>query len=149
MLTIAPCGRLGMHYRALDSVPRATGVALAACVCATALGAGVPLGWVRVASQLQPTAGQGTSGLAALVLIVGPLATYASVLTLVEWIGMRGKGTAPPRRMTWNHSRDEIRPRSRPTTALEQVVILATLLVGLGFEVWLVFFADTKPWGSG
>jgi hypothetical protein len=131
------------------SVLRVTGVVTAACVCATVLGVGVPLGWVWVASQLQPTAGQRISGLAALVVLLGPPATYVSVLILVGRVGTHGHGAAKPLRMTWNHPDEVRRRRDRPTTALEEMVVLATLLLVLGFEVWFFLFAHNTRWGSG
>jgi hypothetical protein len=101
-----------------------------------------------VASQLQSSVGQATSGAAALVVIVGPLATYASVVILAGRLGSRGGGDVRPQRLPWNRSRDEIRQSARQTTALGQIVIIATLLVGAGFEVWFFFFAHQTPWGS-
>jgi hypothetical protein len=127
---------------------RASGILAAACACAAVLGVGVPLGWVWVASQLQTSTGQAISGVAALVVIVGPLATYFSMLTLAERIRRRAGGEVQPQRMAWNRSRDEVRESARQMSALDQVVVIATLLVGAGFEVWFFLFAHQQPWGS-
>ena len=43
--------------------------------------------------------------------------------------------------MAWTRSRDEIRQRARYTTAFEDIVLTAIMIVGLGFEVWFFFFA--------
>jgi hypothetical protein len=43
--------------------------------------------------------------------------------------------------MAWSRSRDEIRQRARYTTTFEQIVLVAILIVGLGFEVWYFGFA--------
>jgi hypothetical protein len=43
--------------------------------------------------------------------------------------------------MAWNRSRDEIRQKAQYTTTLEQIVLLAILIVGGGFEVWYFGFA--------
>lgn len=111
-------------------------------------GVGIPLGWVWVASQLQPTVGQQTSDVAALVVIVGPLASYFALIVFAGRFSRPRDGSPQPPRMAWNRSRDEIRQSARDTTTFEQVVLLATLLVGAGFEVWFFFFAHQQPWGS-
>jgi hypothetical protein len=109
---------------------------------------GVPVAWVWVASQLQPTVGQGTSEVAALIVIAGPLGSYFALIALAGRFS-RARHAAPrPQRMAWNRSRDEIRESARHTTTFEQVVLLATLLVGAGFEVWFFFFAHQQPWGT-
>ena len=43
--------------------------------------------------------------------------------------------------MTWNRSRDDVLDKTRPITTLEQVILLAVLIVGALFEVWFFFFA--------
>jgi MFS family permease len=126
---------------------RALAVFAAAAICAVAFGVGVPLGWVWVASQLQPNVGQATGQLAALVLIAGPLASYLALTVIVGRFN-QPRDARPPR-MTWNRSRDDIRDKTRPITAFEQVVLLAILIVAALFEVWFFFFAHTTPWGSG
>lgn len=127
---------------------KAIGIVLAAVACAAVLGVGVPLGWVWVASQVQPSNGQGASGMAAAAVVIGPLATYFLVLVAAERLRRRAGGEVEPQRMAWNRSRDDLRRSARQVTALDQVVILATLFVGAGFEVWFFFFAHQQPWGS-
>jgi hypothetical protein len=76
-------------------------------------------------------------------VIVGPLASYIALVTFAG----RFRFTHPPdskrepQRMAWNRSRDEIRERARHTTTFEQIVLVAILIVGFGFEVWYFGFA--------
>jgi hypothetical protein len=118
-------------------------VLLAAAACAVVFGVGMPLGWVWVASQLQPTVGEGTGMLAATVVILGPLASYIALVAFAGRFRFSQPADAPrrPQRMAWNRSRDEIRQAARYTTTFEQIVLTAILIVGFGFEVWFFGFA--------
>jgi hypothetical protein len=123
---------------------KAAWVLLAAVACAAVFGVGVPLLWIWLASQVQPTVSGGTSMLAATLVIVGPLVSY---IALVVFAGRFRFSQPPdarrePQRMAWNRSRDEIRQKARYTSTFEQIVLLAILIVGLGFEVWFFGFAD-------
>ena len=122
----------------MSSVLRAIGILLAAVVSAVLFGVGVPLLWVWVASQVQSTSGQGTTGLAAAVVIAGPLASFALLVMLTSRFS---RAELPPQRMAWMRSRDEVRQSGQKVTAFDQVVILATLIVAVGFEIWFFFFA--------
>jgi len=126
---------------------RALAVFAAAAACAAVFGVGVPLGWVWVASQLQTTPGQATGQLAALVVITGPLASYFALTVVASRLTQPRDAQA--RRMTWNRSRDDVPDKRRPITTLEQVILLAVLIVGALFEVWFFFFAHTHPWVLG
>jgi hypothetical protein len=117
-------------------------------VCAAVFGVGLPLGWVWVASHLQTTVGQQTSDVAAVAAIFGPPASYFALIFLAGRVSRRRGGVSQPQRMAWNRSRDDERPGARHVTALEQVVLVATLLVLAGFEVWFFFFAHEQSWGS-
>lgn len=131
------------------SLLRGASVAAAACGLAAVLGAGVPLAWVWVASQLSASPGQSVSGLAALAAIAGPPATYVAIIVLAGLIRAPSDGAARPPRMSWNHPPGEVRPRARPASGFEVVIVLATLLVVLAFEAWFFLFAHTQPWGAG
>jgi len=131
------------------SAARTIGIVIAGIACAALLGAGVPLAWVWVASQVQPTRGQAVSGTSALIVIVGPLLTYAAALLLLRRIAPPRTPGGRPVRMAWNTSRDEEHRVTRDTSALEQIFIIATLLVAVGFIVWFIGFAHQTPWGSG
>lgn len=120
---------------------RAVLVVLAAVVCAAVFGVGVPLFWVWLASQLQTSVGQGVGMLAATIVILGPLASYIALVTIVGRFRFAQRPEAQPQRMAWTRSRDEIRERARYTTTFEEIVLTAILIVGVGFEVWFFFFA--------
>jgi hypothetical protein len=120
-------------------------VLLAALACAVVFGVGVPLLWVWLASQVEPTAGggQGVGMLGATLVIVGPLASYIVLVVVAGHFRFSQPAEArrEPQRMAWNRSRDEIRQRARYTTTFEQIVLVAIMIVGLGFEVWYFGFA--------
>jgi hypothetical protein len=81
--------------------------------------------------------------LAATLVIVGPLASYIALVVLAGRFRFSQPADArrEPQRMAWNRSRDEIRQSAQYTTTFEQIVLLAILIVGLGFEVWYFGFA--------
>jgi hypothetical protein len=131
----------------VKSLPKACGIVAAALASAAVFGVGIPLAWVWVASQLEANVGQATSDLPALVVIAGPLISY------IVLIGLAGRFIRPPQgaahqRMPWNRSRDEARDASPSTTSADQVILLATFLIGAAFEVWFFFFAHQRVWGS-
>jgi hypothetical protein len=120
-------------------------VVLGAAACAVVFGVAVPLLWVWLASQVQPTSGpnSGVGMLSVALVILGSLASYIALVVLAgRFRFSRPADDRPePQRMAWNRSRDEIRERARQTTTFEQIVLLAILIVGLGFEVWFFGFA--------
>lgn len=123
---------------------KAVSILIAAVACAAVFGVGVPLFWVWLASQVQPTVGgQGVGMLAATLVIVGPLASYIALVTFAGRFRFTQPSDPPsqPQRMAWNRSRDEIRENARHTTTFEEIVLLAVLIVGVGFEVWFFFLA--------
>jgi hypothetical protein len=130
----------------MDRSLKAVWVLLAAVASAVVFGVGVPLLWVWLASQVEPTTaggGQGVSMLGATLVIVGPLASYIGLVVFAGHFRFSEPADArrEPQRMAWNRSRDEIRERARYTTTFEQIVLVAILIVGLGFEVWYFGFA--------
>jgi hypothetical protein len=126
----------------MRGVAKAVWVALAAVACAVIFGVGVPLFWVWLASQVQGNAVGGTGMLAATIVIVGPLASYIVLVSVAgRFRFSQPSDSAEPQRMAWSRSRDEIRQKARYTTTFEQIVLVAILIVGLGFEVWYFGFA--------
>jgi hypothetical protein len=119
-------------------VARALGILVAAVGCAVLFGVGIPLFWIWVASRVQTTTGYGVSGLAAVIVVAGPLASF---FTLVFLVGRFGGGERPAQPMAWMRSRDEVRHSARSTTSFEQVLILTTFLVLIAFNIWFFFFA--------
>jgi len=125
----------------MERLLKAIWVSVAAVVCAAVFGVGVPLLWVWLASQVQPTVGEGTSMLAATLVILGPLATYIALVVFASRFRFSQRPDSEPQRMAWTRSRDEIRQRASYTTTFEEIVLTAILIVGLGFEGWFFFFA--------
>ena len=117
----------------------------AAAACAVVFGVGVPLAWVWLAAQVQPSTGPnaGVGELSVALVILGPLASYIALVVIAGRFRFTQSEDyrREPQRMAWNRSRDEIRQRARHTTTFEQIVLLAILIVGLGFEVWFFGFA--------
>jgi hypothetical protein len=132
--------------RPVSGLTRIVTIGLAAIIVAAVLGGGVPLAWLWIASRIQPVGGQGIDPLAALVLIAGTIGTYVAI----GLIGNRAPGSRQPRRGadSWNRSLSEDRNPKRTTTAVEQVFIVATLIVAAAFELWLLMFAHQTPWGG-
>lgn len=126
-----------MYMRALL---HAGGILLAAAACAVVFGAGVPLFWVWLASQVQTTTGpnSGLGMLSAAIVVLGPLGSFFALVFLV---GRFTRGEGPVHRMAWMRSRDEVRKSARSTTSFEQVLILATFLVLIAFNIWFFFLA--------
>jgi hypothetical protein len=126
----------------MNEVMKGTWVVLAAVACAAVFGVGVPLLWIWLASQVQPTVGQGTGMLAATFVIAGPLVSYFALVWFAGHFRFAQRPASERPRMAWTQSRDEIRQKARYTTTFEQIVLLAILIVGLGFEVWFFGFAN-------
>lgn len=118
---------------------KAVGIVAAAVLCAAVFGIGVPLFWVWLASRVQSTTGDGVSGLAAAIVIIGPLASY---FVLVFTVNRFSTPDQRVQRMAWMRSRDEVRESARVTTSFEKVLILSTFLVLIGFNVWFFFLAQ-------
>jgi hypothetical protein len=134
------------NRRTRSGLIRIVTIGLAAIVVAAVLGGGVPLAWLWIASRIQPAGGQGIDQLAALVLIAGTIGTYVAIGLVIN----RAPGSRQPRRGadSWNRSLSEDRNPKRTTTAVEQVFIVATLIVAAAFELWLLMFAHQTPWGG-
>jgi hypothetical protein len=110
--------------------------------------AGIPLGWVWIASQLAGTKRDLTPSLAVLIT-TGILVSYW--VTLVVGSRLRGRWIsedeqrARVRRMSWNRSfRDEPRhPGDEETDPVERLFVIVGVLGIIAFEVWFFFFAGS------
>jgi hypothetical protein len=127
---------------------RTLGIALGAVVCAGLFGAGIPIGWLWIASQLQPRGEQGIGGLALLVLVAGTIASFALAGLLLSRVAGGRRGDERPRRMSWNRSLSDGAARKQDLSALEQIMVLTTLLVAAACEIWFALFAHQTPWGG-
>ncbi len=78
-----------------------------------------------------------------MAMFPGIAISYALLLNLVTRVRARDEpdGLAPPpRRYSWNRSRDE-QVSTEPATAMEKVFITAAVIATLAFEVWFFMFA--------
>jgi hypothetical protein len=100
---------------------------------------------VWLGAQFQDTSGpnSGVGMLTAAIVILGPLATYITLITFVSRFRFTQDPDArpEPQRMAWTRSRDEIRQKNRHTSAFEQIMFIAIFVSFFGFEVWYFFFA--------
>jgi hypothetical protein len=117
---------------------------------AVAVGFGIPLAWVWIASQIAGTKRDLTPSLAILIS-TGIVVSYWLALVAGAWL--RGRKIDPVRerarvrRRSWNRSfRDEPLSADRETDAVERVFIAVALVGVVAFEVWFFFFAgDPLP----
>ena len=104
-------------------------------------GAGVPYVWVWVGSQLQGGTAPSFTGLG--VALFGIIISYALMAFLLAWIkAWVTHDAGRPVRYDWNRSLSAERKRPPKTHPIEDIVITATILVGIVCTVW--FFR----WGS-
>jgi hypothetical protein len=112
-------------------------------------GAGVPLLWLWVGSQLQGGTAPSMSGLG--VALAGIIASYSLLAVLLAWIKelLRG-GTKGPVRYAWNRSLTAERHQGgRTTHALEDVIVATTIVVGVVCTAWFLLFGHPGvPVGS-
>lgn len=114
---------------------------------AAIVGAGVPLLWVWIGSQIQGARGAtGVEASTALAMVVGILATYAVVLYVAGWIQGRGDDSLPPPvRYPWNRSmRDEpYRPGTTKLSPIEAAFVIAAVAATIAMLVWFFAFAGS------
>jgi hypothetical protein len=116
--------------------------ALAIVAGVIVVGAGVPFAWIWIGSQLQGGTAPSLSGLG--VALAGIVASYWVLAAAFAWIVERGRGEDRPVRYAWNRSlRDQPARPGQTSHALEEVVVIATLLVGLACTI--VFFLFGNP----
>jgi hypothetical protein len=105
------------------------------------LAVGIPLAWVWVGSQVQ--GGTSPTGTAIVTVIVGLTMSYAIVALIAAWLKGRVGGETTRYRFMWNRSMRDERYTPASTTFLENVLIVATIVVALIIVVW--FFAFGNP----
>lgn len=104
------------------------------------LAVGIPLAWVWVGSQVQ--GGTSPTGTAIVTVIVGLTMSYSVVALIAAWLKGR-HGSGERYRFLWNRSMRDQRYTPSSTTFLENVLIIATIVVALIIAVW--FFAFGNP----
>jgi len=104
-------------------------------------GAGVPLLWVWVGSQLQGGTAPSMSGLG--VTLLGITGSYALLAVMMAWVKARlaGEGERPVRH-AWNRSLSAERYQGPRTHPVEDVVVSVTILVGIVCTAWFLLAGD-------
>jgi hypothetical protein len=105
------------------------------------LGAGLPLVWVWVGSQVQ--AGTRPTAAAIATVMGGMIISYGVILVIASWF----KARSDPerilhRRFAWNRSLRDEKEEPEKTTFLENVIIATTLLTAIVVTIWFFFFGD-------
>ena len=110
-------------------------------VAVAVFGAGVPLLWVWVGSQLQGGTAPSLSGLG--VTLIGIVGSYAALVVAMAWLKERSRPEDDrPVRYAWNRSLSAERHQVGRTTPLEDVVVAATLIVGVICTGWFLLFGS-------
>jgi hypothetical protein len=112
----------------------------AAVITIILFGGGVPLLWIWVGSQLQGGTAPSFGGIG--VALLGIVGSYVLLAFALAWI--KGK-TAPvegPVRHDWNRSLSAERRQVAQTTPIEDVVMAATILVGVIATGWFLIAGD-------
>lgn len=104
-------------------------------------GAGVPYLWVWVGSQLQGGTAPSFSGLG--VALLGIILSYSLMAYLLAWLkAVVTHDEGKPVRHDWNRSLSAERYSGPTTHPIEDIVITATILVGIVCTIWFLLFGD-------
>lgn len=104
-------------------------------------GVGVPFAWVWVGSQLQGGTAPSFSGLG--VTLVGITLSYVLLTVILAWVKERLAPHERPVRHDWNRSLSAERMRrGQNTHAIEDLIVSATLVVGIICTVWFFLFGN-------
>lgn len=105
------------------------------------LGLGVPGFWVWVGSRVQ--GGTAPSFLAIMTFLGGITITYGLVALAIAWHkGRSAENRDQPVRYAWNRSMRGERYVPAKTTRMENVLMVATVVVAIVVAVWFFFFGD-------
>jgi hypothetical protein len=114
---------------------------IAAILTIIVFGAGVPLLWIWVGSQLQGGTAPSLRGIG--VALLGIVGSYVLLAFVLAWIKAR---TAPdegrPVRHDWNRSLSAERRQAPQTHPIEDIIIAATILVGVICTGWFLIAGD-------
>jgi hypothetical protein len=103
-------------------------------------GIGVPLLWIWVGSQLQGGTAPSLSGIG--VALLGIVASYVLLAFVLAWIKARTNPVEGPIRHDWNRSLSAERRQVTQTHPIEDIVIAATILVGVIATGWFLVAGD-------
>jgi hypothetical protein len=133
----------------LREAPRKAGRAVIEFAAAVSIGAGVPLLWIWIGSQISEARGsQGVEASTAIVISVGIILTYVVVVILASLIQARIEPPEPgPRhsRHPWLRSlRDEpYRPGANRLSPVEFVFVITAVLATVAMMIWFFAFAGS------
>ena len=106
-----------------------------------AFGAGVPYVWVWVGSQLQGGTAPSFSGLG--VALFGIIISYSALAFFLAWIkAWVTHDDGKPVRYAWNRSLSAERHTGPQTHPIEDIVVTATILVGIVCTAWFLMFGN-------
>ncbi len=103
-------------------------------------GAGVPYAWLWVGSQFQGGTAPSFGGLG--VALLGIIVSYVGLAYLLAWIKAVVTHDDKPVRHDWNRSLSAERRQVAETHPIEDIVITATILVGIVCTIWFLLFGD-------
>jgi hypothetical protein len=122
--------------RALSSTARLA----FAIVLVGLLGAGLPLLWIWVGSQVQ--AGTKPTAAAIATVMGGMIVSWALLLVVASWLKARADEPRRQYRFAWNKSLRDERDTPEQTTFFENVVIATTLMTAIVVAIWFFLFGD-------
>jgi hypothetical protein len=112
-----------------------------AVVAIILFGAGVPYLWVWVGSQLQGGTAPSFSGLG--VALLGIVVSYSLLALLLAWLKAWAiHDDGKPVRYAWNRSLSAERHTGPNTHPIEDIVMTATILVGIVCTAWFLMFGN-------
>lgn len=112
-----------------------------AIIAIIVFGAGVPYLWVWIGSQLQGGTAPSFGGLG--VALLGIILSYSLMAYLLAWLkAVVTHDEGGPVRHDWNRSLSAERRKVAETHPIEDIVITATILVGIVCTIWFLLFGD-------
>jgi heme/copper-type cytochrome/quinol oxidase subunit 2 len=101
------------------------------CIGCLMLWIGIPVGWLWIGSQLEPSNGLAT---AVGAMMIGMLVSVAALVALLAWVNRKHVELQEARGARLGHS-----------TALEQVLVASAVVAVAGFAVWFFGFSGSSP----
>jgi hypothetical protein len=112
-----------------------------AAIAVIVFGAGVPYLWVWIGSQLQGGTAPSFSGLG--VALFGIIISYGLMAYILAWIkAVVTHEEGKPVRHDWNRSLSAERRSGPDTHPIEDLVVTATILVGIVCTAWFLMFGS-------
>jgi len=116
-------------------------------IAAIVVGAGVPLLWIWIGSEIQGSrGGQGVEASTAVIMVMGILITYTVVLLVAGAVqGRTQDSRRGPTRYPWMRSmRDEpYRPGEGKLSPVEAVFVGTAIVASIAMMIWFMAFAGS------